>query len=364
METRNAELRNSLRDGERRRREEAQLVALQQQVDELRHALREQTTRQQRLEEQIRQSEAQVGQARLELDEARQEASRIFQLRQLEDQRLRDQVSDLQGRVDEPVRPLRNLQAHLTDVAEQVRLQREYAAQRERRIDDVQAQVEGFRGEVIRALDGTRQVREGIEVIQQAQAVQARETEKIGDQIRLVEQEMRRRFSEIDQQLTKLGAWIREVETHRPVLEEMIRQVRDEVRLLPPQIDELANKDKQTAEHVDRVNAQAEERDSLMRERLEDMREYLANQLHSVESALAEAAASLHERIGEWEAAQRDLSGRLGTLGIQITALSQADDRQVESLRRSEERLVRLNLEQAQEAWEALMERRRKESEG
>ena len=54
---------------------------------------------------------------------------------------------------------------------------------------------------------------------------------------------------------------------------------------------------------------------------------------------------------------------RIGTLSVRVTGLNQEDERLIAILRRSEERLVRLQLEQAQQAWEELMERRQRESE-
>lgn len=362
METRgNVELRASVREEERRRRDEVMANSLQQQIDELRHLLREQAQRQQRLEEQVRQGDVQVGQVRVELDEVRQETSRTLQLRQLEDQRLRQMVSDLQARVDEPVRPLRNLQAQVNDALEQLRQQRDQLAQASKQGEALRAQIESLRGEIGRALDVARTVREALEVVQQAQTALGREAQKLSDQAHLIEQEARRRVATIEQQVENLSFRIEEVAAYRPHLDEMIRQTREEMQLFQPQIDTLVQKDRQQDQHMARIQTQAEERDTLMRERVEETREHLASEISAVSAALDEAVERLHQRISEWEEAQREVTGRLSTLAVQVTVLQQADEQLAESQWRSEERLLRLQLDQAQTAWEALLERRRKE---
>jgi chromosome segregation ATPase len=363
IESRNLELRTSAREEERRRREEVLTSALQQQVDELRLVLREQANRQQRLEEQIRQSEAQVGQVRLELDTVRQEAGRLVQLRHLEEQRVRQQVANLQERVDEPLRPLRNVQAQVADLTEHIRLQREQIGQGARQVEAVAAIIETVRADAVRGVDAARQAREALETVQHAQSALGREIQKIGDQARLIEQEARRRAVAIEQQVENLATRLEAVAAIGPHLEELIRQTREEIRVFQPQIDAARDKDKQQDQQLSRVQTQAEERDTLMRGRVEDVREQLAREIAGVTAALNEALVGIHERIGEWEATHRDIVGRFGALGVEVRALQQADEQVAELVRRVEERLVRARLDQAQQAWEDLMERRQKESE-
>jgi chromosome segregation ATPase len=356
------ELRTSVRDEERRRRDEALANSLQQQIDELRQLLREQATRQQRQEEQARQGGAHTGQVRMDVDELRQEINRALQLRQLEDQRLKQQLSDLQARVDEPLRPLRNVQSQINDVAELLRQQRDQTAQYAKQVEALRAQVESLRGETVRALEAGRAAREALEAVQQAQTAQVREVQKISDQARLIEQEARRRTAAIEQQLENLSVRIDEVGSYRPHLDEAIRQTREDLKIFQPQIDALAQKDKQQEQQTARVQVQSEERDTLMRERVEEIREHLAGQQTALASTIDEAVARLHERISEWEETHRETAGRLTALAVQVSALEQADDRLAEAHWRGEERLLRLQLDQAQAAWDGLMERRQKES--
>jgi chromosome segregation ATPase len=363
METRSPDIRATIRDEERRRREEVLAQSLQHQLDELRHALREQTTRQQRQEEILRQTEAQLGQMRVDLDEARQEAHRAGQVRQLDEQRIRQQLTDLLSRVDEPQRPLRTLQAQVADLLDQVRQRRDHESQESRQLEALRLQIEASRSEIVRALEGVRQVRETIEALQGAQAGLGRDIQRLTDQGRLIEQEVRRRITEVEQQVTNLGTRIEEVAVYRPMLEEAIRRTREDMRVFQPQIDSLGQRADQQDHHLGRVQAQAEERDALMRDRLDVVRVELTTQIGVVAGMVETTAAHLHERMGEWEAAHRDLASRLGDVAMHTSTLERADEHLLEIMRRMEERLVRDRLDQAQQAWEALMDRRQRESE-
>jgi chromosome segregation ATPase len=361
VDTRNAELRTTTRDEERRRRDEVLANSLQQQIDELRAQVREQATRQQRLEEIARAGEGQVGQVRLELTELRQETNRWQQLRQLDDQRQRQLVTDLQARVEEPLRPLRTLQAQVNDLGEQVRQSRDHDGQVVKQLDGLRMQIEAQRADTTRALETARQTREVLEAVQTAQAALGRDSQKIADQVRLVEQEARRRVATIEQQLDNLGRRIDEVAAHHPQVDEGIRQLRDDLRIFQPQIDALAQRDKQQDQHTARIQTQAEERDALMRQRVEEIREHLANETSALSTVVSDSVKALHVRIGEWEAAQRDVAALVSDLEVSTSALAQRDEALAEAQLRSEERLVRSQLEQAQAAWETLLERRQKD---
>lgn len=364
VDTRGNDARTVSREEERRRREEAHLIALQQQVDELRHLLREQIGRQQRLEEQLRQGDSHMGQVRVDLDDVRQELHRFMQVRNLEDQRIRQQIADAQARAEEPLRPLRTVQAQMADVLELTRHQRERDDHAERQIAEVRAQVDTFRADILRALEIARQAKEALDGIGQTHTAVTRDIQRISDQSRLVEQEARRRLADLEQTIANTARRVEEVAGYRPMLEEGIRQVHDEIQIFQPQIDALAQKDRQLAENLGRAQAAAEERDAAVRERVEELRSQLTNEVSHVADAGVDATQGIHDRIGNWEEAQKDLIARLGALAVQVSALQQRDDRIAGSVRRAEERLVRLQLEQAQAAWEALMERRTKDSEG
>ena len=103
---------NSLKKGE------AQIYQLQQQVDELRRLLREQVSRQHLVEENWKQAESRIGQ--LTEQQAKQTAEHVqqVQVRSLEEHRIKQDVAELQVRINEPIKPIRDLRAQLQEILE------------------------------------------------------------------------------------------------------------------------------------------------------------------------------------------------------------------------------------------------------
>src|SRR5687768_7622460 len=84
------------RQDDERRRDEARLSTMQSQLDELRQALRELASRQVRSEEGLKQYEGSAAQNRLALEQIRQESQQSAQARALDENRTRQQLSDLE----------------------------------------------------------------------------------------------------------------------------------------------------------------------------------------------------------------------------------------------------------------------------
>ena len=103
----------AMRHDDERRRDEARISALQNQVDELRQAMREVLSRQGREEELFKHYESATAQNRIAIDQLRQESQQSAQARALDENRTRQQVNDLDARLEDVTRPIRSLQAHV-----------------------------------------------------------------------------------------------------------------------------------------------------------------------------------------------------------------------------------------------------------
>ena len=108
----------ALRQDDERRRDEARFAALQNQVDELRQAMREVLSRQGREEELLKHFESAAAQNRISIDQLRQESQQSAQARALDENRTRQQVVDIETRLEDLTRPIRSLQAHVTELVE------------------------------------------------------------------------------------------------------------------------------------------------------------------------------------------------------------------------------------------------------
>src|SRR3954468_24401240 len=99
----------SSRDEDNRKRDEAQFYSIQQQLDELRRQLKENLARQQWFEELYKQNEAKVTQAQQGQDRLAQDVSQFMHARQIDDTRLKGQISELSQRVESPEKQFREI---------------------------------------------------------------------------------------------------------------------------------------------------------------------------------------------------------------------------------------------------------------
>ena len=111
----------SYREDDSLKRGEAQIYQLQQQVDELRRLLREQMARQNSVEEYLKQGQSVIVTVRDQVDKQTAEFHQAFQVRVLEEHRIKQELAELQVRSTEPIKPLRELRSQITQLFEQRR---------------------------------------------------------------------------------------------------------------------------------------------------------------------------------------------------------------------------------------------------
>ena len=100
----------SVRNEERRKRDEADAQTLRDQLTEIRQVVRELVSRQLRLEEQVRAGETELAKYRSQFEQHRHDIAQGAQARQLEESRVRQQLSDFSARIDDST--VEHLAAH------------------------------------------------------------------------------------------------------------------------------------------------------------------------------------------------------------------------------------------------------------
>ena len=83
--------------------------------------VRELLSRQGRNEEQFRNYEVGLAQVRAAVDQHRHEVAQTSQARAMEDGRVRQQLTELDARIEETGKPIRSIQAHVAEVVETLR---------------------------------------------------------------------------------------------------------------------------------------------------------------------------------------------------------------------------------------------------
>lgn len=347
------------RQDDERRRDEARLVGLQNQVDELRQALREISSRHGREEELLKQYEANAAQNRLAIEQMRQESQQSAQARALDENRTRQQVADLETRLHDVARPIRSLQAHVLELLEAARKKTDDTSQYRQRDEELQEQIEHLSAHVDRTSIMIHQLRDSGDSIRGESDQLRRDVMRVEDSIKIVDQEARRRSTEIEQSNENVSARIDELRSDLGHLFDLIDDTRRSIVHIDPAIEELRGVDAGMRQDFARFQVQTNDRHELLLERAEDARQETDTQIADVRQAQEQRYERVTDRIEELGEAHRELGFRITALSGQLDELRLVDV----SLRRElwilNEQRVRLRMEQAQQELDQVINQRR-----
>ena len=353
------DLRDLARDEDRRRRDEAKIIALQQQIDELRSIVRETTARQGRNEEQFRNYEVAFAQVRAGADQHRHEVSQAMQARQLEDARVRQQLTELDGRIDEAGKPIRSIQAHITEILETLRRGKDDSDTDDRRFDELRTMIDHIGALAERNQSVIGVTRESIDTLRTDVEETRRELQIAEDSIKIVEQDGRRRFAEVDQDTKNLGVRLDDVKPMFDSLEAQIDQVRSSIVHIDPALEDLAGIDTQLQEEILRFVAQATERDDLLAERVDEIRRQFDVQVRDLRQLTEQRYERAGQRVDSLVDVDRELGYRLNVLELRIEEVRELHTKLRRELWHLHELRSRMRLEQAQAELDTVGDSRR-----
>ncbi len=353
------DLREVARDDERRKRDEAKIQTLQAQIDELRNMAREAASRQLRLEDQLKASEANVAQYRIMLDQHRHEVSQAAQAKQLEESRVRQQMSDLSTRIDDSTRPIRSIQAHVAELLETVRRQRDDVSHDTKRYDDLRSLIDHLGAHTERQVAVSQALRDSIENVRVEVERQQRDLLRIDDATKIVDQDARRRLTEVIQQIENLNAHVNEELAGVSALAAKVDDVEQSLTGVWPNFDTLRDSQEKLESEITRYHTQSVERDDLVAERMEEIRQQAEAQLNNLDAATSQRFERLSSRTEQLDEVDRDLAYRLSLIEMQLEELTRVDQRVRREMWYLNEQRARLQLEQAQQELEQVIDARR-----
>ena len=349
----------ALRQDDERRRDEARFAALQNQVDELRQAMREVLSRQGREEELLKHFESAAAQNRISIDQLRQESQQSAQARALDENRTRQQVVDIETRLEDLTRPIRSLQAHVTELVEAARLKADDTAQYRQRDDELQVQIEHLSAHVDRTGVLIHQLRDAVDSSREETDGLRRDIVRAEDSIKIVDQESRRRVTEVAQTGESITARIDELRSDLGHLFDLIDDTRRSIVHVDPSLEELRDADATLRQEMNRIQTQGVERHELLLERVEDMRGDVDARFADVRQALEQRHERLSERLDDLNEAYRELGFRITQLNGQLDELRLIDASVRRDLWLLNEQRVRLRLDQAQQELDLIAAQRR-----
>lgn len=348
-----------VRDDDQRRRESSQQYGMQQQIDELRLVIRELSTRCARLEDQLKTSQGSAAQDRLALEQHQHEVSQAAQARQLEEARVREQLGELSSRIDDSTRPIRTLQAHVSELIEAVRRFRDEDTDVDKRIDDLRSHVEHLTAHHERHIVNVQALRDQIESFRGEIDRTQREQHQTSDSVKIVEQEFKRRLQELHQEIQAYDTKFRDYSSFWQALQVQIDAVKETAEGQIGRIDNVEVDVEQVAGEIERVVVQLRERDDQVSQRIEEVRQRLDSDVQELRDNDEQRHARIDSRIDDLEQLDREISYRVNMLEMTLDELRQDDSRVRRDLWYLHEQRVRTRMEQIQEELEQVREARR-----
>jgi chromosome segregation ATPase len=348
-----------MRQEDDRRREEARAATLQSQVDELRQALRELASRQTRDTEQLKLQETTIAQLRLTIDQLRQEAQQSAQARALDENRTRQEVGDLEARIEDATRPVRSLQAHVSELLEASRRKVDDSQQTQKRFEEVETIIEHLSAVSDRTSAISHTLRESIEAFRAEVDGLHRDIIRAEDAVKIVDQEARRRATDVIAITDGYSARIDELRADLAHLYDSLEDTRRGLVHVDPTLDELRAGELQLRQDLNRLQAQSTERHDLLIEVQDDHRQETDARFEHLRSAIEERIERLNERLEESGEGQRELSYKLSDVNSALEELRQVDATLHRDIWYLHEQRVRVRLEQIQEELDTVTAQRR-----
>lgn len=355
----------SYRREDERKRGQAQSQAIQSQMDDLRLALREISLRQQADQETIKEQAATIAQLKLALEQSDQASGQVSQARALDENRTRQQIEDLEQRLDDSTRPIRSLQAHVTDLLEQSRRKVDDGNQNADRYNELMTTMEHLTAMSDRTSAVAHGLRDNIDSVRSEVDELRRDVIRSDDSIKIVDQEARRRTSAVSENIEAFTARIDELRSDLAHTYDALEDTRRGLVHVDPTLDELRAGEINVRNDMNKMQAQMDERHDQLVDMQDDARQETDARFDQLRHALEERIERLNERLEETNEVFRDTTYKISEINTQVEDLRQVDAALHRDVWYLHEQRVRVRLEQVQEELDiATAQRRDAENEG
>lgn len=342
------DIRDNLRDDERRRRDEHRLRALEAAVEHLRHSFLDNASKQERIEELYKNYDVALAQLAARADAQQQALLQANDARQLELARLRQEVEELTVRSAAGSARLPELQAQLADLLAHDRERAQALVEHGLRHDALVERVDQLPARIERAVDSARSLREELETVRGAIESRSAETQRAVDAVQVLEQDARRRFGGMGDSIQTVNARVDALKDELPVLGVQLDRLRHELHQLAPRFEALEAADVETREAVDRAVAAGIDHHRQALARLDDVRDAGEARVQAVERLNDTRFSATMSRFGTLEESDHSLAHRLALLMVRIDEGRDADRQLRMEVHRLEEVRLRVRFEQAQ----------------
>jgi chromosome segregation ATPase len=319
-----------------RAQEQSQIVYLQGQIDELRRLLKDQTNKYNWAMEQVRKTDAGVVQVQSLFERHVEEVAQANELVRRDVVALRKEVAGALVKVDEGVRPLRDLQAQIQQVAEARKQDRDYVASWLGRIETLERQALGVQAQVKELDERQRQVLLQLDRLREADAIAVNEARRVGDELQIEKQSLRRQAVEAQQLVGDVRSVLDEHASRIARIDEIRQHIDLFSETLPKQLVDLAAKLPELSSEIKRVERISTERFLMNQERLEEVRQQSDEKISVLQEADEQHLRQLTAWLERIDGYLRELEQRLTRSTTRLENAHQAHIGRVTELERRE----------------------------
>ncbi len=340
-----ADVLRSSREEDQRKRDEAQLFNLQQQIDELRRQIRENLARQQWAEEVFKQTQGRLEQIVLAHDRLAQDVAQTLQARQIDEGRLKAQIADLVQRVEAPEKQLRDLRAQIYNLVELRRQDREGDTSLQGQIEDLQSQIRDIHSLISKISEAHRQLRDLIEELAARIAEVREEALHMIELQRMEEQRLRRGGIELQQSFEELRQQFSEVTARSQRVDEVRHQLTERIEAIEEQLNPIRSAGESLFDRLERIERLTNEQYLSQQERLESIRLQLEAQMGEMRQIDDQRMERYMNRFSTIDERLRAIEQQLSELPGRFEALERRDEVIGSETDAMEEWLVRRQIE-------------------
>jgi chromosome segregation ATPase len=336
----NPELTAKFEEERVRAHDQSQVVYLQGQVDELRRLIKDQTNKYNWAVEQTRKTEAAVAQVQAMFERHTDEIRQTVEIARRDIVGLRKEISGALVKIEDGVRPLREMQSQIHQLGEARKQDRDAVTPLFARIEETEQKHLGVQAQVREVDDRYRQLVGQLERLREADGVALLEVRRVGEELQIEKQSLRRQVVEAQQLVTDVRSLIDDHEARIKRLDEIRQHIDTLAESLPGQIVAVAEKLPDMVADTKRIERISTERFLMNQERLEDLRRQADERLNVLqdtdEQHLRQVTAWL-ERIDGWV---RELEGRITRNVARLEAAQQIHVAHITDLERREMRVL------------------------
>jgi chromosome segregation ATPase len=228
--------------------------------------------RQQWLEDLYKQNEGRLAQVQLGQDQFAQTISQSINARQVDEQRVKQQVAEILGRIDEPMKVIREMRAQITELSDNRRTDRERFTADLRQYEGLQGQLRELVAQIGMLADGQRQQRDLIHELDAVNNETRQEIQRVSELQRLEEQRLRRQGMELQEMVESIRMQFQDTVSRAQRIEDVRRQLLERVEAVEETLATLQQEDTREDGVIQRLDKQILENHLAVQERAESIR--------------------------------------------------------------------------------------------